>query len=67
MQVIIPVPRAEAERLYPELRGQKIWGEQEEYSHKECKDIWWVVFGPVEIRALAQATRMFKGVKVVSL
>ncbi len=63
--MITPVPRTEAERLYPDLRGQKLWGEQSEYDPAECHKVHWVVFGPVEPRALAQAQRLFKSARVV--
>lgn len=64
--MIEPVPRAEAERLFPKLKGQPLWGEKESYDSKECAGLHYIVYGPIEVRAVAQATKMFKSVKVVN-
>ncbi len=63
--MIKAVPRAEAERLYPELRGARLWGEQESYDHKEARQVNYVIYGPVDLQVITQASRIFKSVKVV--
>ncbi len=64
--MITPVPRAEAKRLYPDLRGQRLWGEQSEYDPAECRKVHWIVYSPVEPKALVQAMGLFKSARVVN-
>ena len=66
MRIIEPVPPVEIWRLFPELRGQKFWGDKESYDYKECADLHYIVFGPLEPRALVEAQRLFKSVRVVN-
>ena len=64
--IIEPVPRAEIERIFPELTGQKFWGEEASYDPKDCSDIHYIVYGPIEPRALFEGRRLFKSVKVLN-
>jgi hypothetical protein len=61
------VPRDVAETKFPELKGEKIWGEQVSYDMKEAKGVHYIIYGPVDLQVITQASRIFKSVKVVTL
>jgi hypothetical protein len=65
MQQIKAVPRDVAEEKFPELKGQKLWGEEESYDHKEARQVNYVIYGPVDLQVVMQASKIFKSVKVV--